>query len=152
MNRLYFVLEIRAFAIVVIVALPLLSACESGQRARNTDGNSGLSSSSTTTGHKKQPDEPTPPGMVWVPGGEFAMGGDDDKARPDEKPIHQVRVSGFWMDATEVTNGQFRKFVTATHYVTVAEKGLDRQAFTSRLRKGVPPPRDEAASPLHRLR
>jgi formylglycine-generating enzyme required for sulfatase activity len=62
----------------------------------------------------------TPPGMVWVPGGEFTMGTDSDPGRADEKPAHRVRVGGFWMDQTDVTNAQFRAFVEATGYVTTA--------------------------------
>src|SRR5436305_11746385 len=57
-------------------------------------------------------------GMVWIPGGEFTMGTDDEHGWADEKPAHRVRVAGFWMDETEVTNGQFRAFVDATGYVT----------------------------------
>src|SRR3954470_24129141 len=45
-----------------------------------------------------------PPGMAWVPGGEFLMGSDDPEAAPAERPAHRVRVDGFWIDATEVTN------------------------------------------------
>ena len=63
-----------------------------------------------------------PEGMVWIPGGEFTMGTNDDIGWPDEKPAHRVKVSGFNMDVTEVTNAQFRKFVEATKYVTTAEK------------------------------
>ena len=40
----------------------------------------------------------------------------------DARPIHRVYVDGFWMDATEVTNEEFAKFVEATGYVTVAER------------------------------
>jgi formylglycine-generating enzyme required for sulfatase activity len=40
----------------------------------------------------------------------------------DAQPSHEVEVDGFWMDAAEVTNTQFRKFVEATGYVTVAER------------------------------
>jgi formylglycine-generating enzyme len=61
-----------------------------------------------------------PAGMVWIPGGEFTMG--NDRALPTERPAHRVRVDGFWMDETDVTNAQFRKFVEATGYVTTAEK------------------------------
>ena len=43
---------------------------------------------------------PPSPGMVWIPGGVFRMGGDDPLARPDESPVHEVRISGFWIDAT----------------------------------------------------
>lgn len=40
----------------------------------------------------------------------------------DARPLHRVYVDGFWMDRTEVTNEQFRAFVDATGYVTVAER------------------------------
>ena len=71
-----------------------------------------------------------PESMVWIPGGEFSMGSDDPSASlcggrdsmPDARPIHRVRVDGFWMDKTTVTNAQFAEFVQATSYVTVAEK------------------------------
>ena len=45
------------------------------------------------------------------------MGTDDPEAAPAEHPAHRVRVDGFWMDVTEVTNAQFRRFVEATGYV-----------------------------------
>src|SRR5262245_36052889 len=62
---------------------------------------------------------PAPEGMVWIPGGPFWMGSLDD---PEENaPLHQIAVSGFWMDKTEVTNAQFEAFVQATGYKTVAE-------------------------------
>ncbi|HUU32451.1 MAG TPA: formylglycine-generating enzyme family protein [Vicinamibacterales bacterium] len=60
-------------------------------------------------------------GMVRLQGGEFWMGL-NDPAFPDAGPAHRVRVSAFWMDATEVTNAQFQAFVRATGYVTVAER------------------------------
>jgi formylglycine-generating enzyme required for sulfatase activity len=58
--------------------------------------------------------------MVWIPGGEFWMGGPD--GFPDAQPSHRVSVDGFWMDRTEVTNAQYAAFVAATRYVTVAER------------------------------
>jgi len=64
--------------------------------------------------------------MVWIPGGSFKMGSNEFQ---DAKPIHTVRVSGFWMDEHEVTNDQFRAFVDATGYVTVAERQLDPKEF-----------------------
>jgi formylglycine-generating enzyme len=73
--------------------------------------------------------ESAPPGMVWVPGGEFSMGCDLASEgmcslpglTGDALPVHRVQVDGFWMDATEVTNREFAAFVAATGYVTVAE-------------------------------
>jgi formylglycine-generating enzyme len=80
---------------------------------------------------------PAPAGMVWIPGGEFSMGARDPRglehgghdAMPDARPIHRVAVDGFWMDATEVTNEQFARFVKATGYVTVAETKPTRAEF-----------------------
>jgi sulfatase modifying factor 1 len=63
-------------------------------------------------------------GMVWIPAGTFAMGSDDPRF-PDAVPIHSVRVNGFWMDRTDVTNADFAKFVAATGYKTVAERKPD---------------------------
>ncbi len=62
-------------------------------------------------------------GSVWVEGAEFVMG--DDAGYRDEGPARRVRVDGFWIDAHEVTNAQFADFVTATDYVTVAERTPD---------------------------
>ena len=58
-------------------------------------------------------------GMVGIPGGTFRMG--SDKHYPEEAPVHHVAVDGFWIDATPVTNRDFRKFVNATGYITFAE-------------------------------
>src|SRR5215470_7437403 len=71
-----------------------------------------------------------PPGMVWIPGGEFSMGTASESESlctmpgmtHDASPIHRVYVDGFWMDATELTNAEFEKFVEATGYVTIAER------------------------------
>src|SRR5689334_10041005 len=55
------------------------------------------------------PRQPSTNGMVWIPGGSFWMGSED--GNPDEKPVHQVTIDGFWMDKTEVTNEEFAEFV-----------------------------------------
>ena len=59
--------------------------------------------------------------MAFIPGGTFTMG--SNRQRPEERYAHLVRVDGFWIDRHEVTNAQFAKFVTATGYRTVAERG-----------------------------
>ena len=81
-----------------------------------------------------------PSGMVWIPGGEFAMGSEDADARPDERPVHRVRLDGFWIDATPVTNAQFRAFVRATGYVTTAERKPDWEQMKQQLPPGTPAP------------
>jgi len=62
-------------------------------------------------------------GMVFIRGGTFVMG--SERHRPEERFTHTVRLDGFWIDRHEVTNAQFREFVAATGYVTLAERGLD---------------------------
>jgi formylglycine-generating enzyme required for sulfatase activity len=61
--------------------------------------------------------------MVWIPGGEFWMG--SEGFYPEERPVHQVAVDGFWMDEHPVTTEEFDRFIDATGYVTVAERPLD---------------------------
>ena len=48
----------------------------------------------------------------------------------DATPVHQVYVDGFYMDATEVTNEEFEKFVKATGYVTVAERDTHKRRIS----------------------
>ena len=67
--------------------------------------------------------------MVWIPGGEFEMGADIEQAAPDEFPKHEVSVSGFYMDETEVTNRMFTEFVLKTGYKTTAEKSSEQGSF-----------------------
>jgi formylglycine-generating enzyme len=78
--------------------------------------------------NRTPPPGPAPEGMVWVPGGTFWMGCDDCDM-PDTLPVHAVTVDGFWMDAAPVTNAEFRKFVEATGYATVAERQPNPEDF-----------------------
>jgi formylglycine-generating enzyme required for sulfatase activity len=59
--------------------------------------------------------------MIWIPGGEFDQGSDEEMFE-DARPIHRVSVDGFWMDTTELTNAEFKRFADETKYVTVAER------------------------------
>jgi len=60
--------------------------------------------------------------MAWIPGGTFRMGSAD--FYPEARPVHRVTVDGFWMDRHPVTVTEFRRFVSETGYVTVAERPL----------------------------
>ncbi len=64
--------------------------------------------------------------MVFIPGGDFDMGSENSD---DSRPVHSVRVDGFWIDEHEVTNAQFAKFVKATGYITVAERDLNPKDY-----------------------
>jgi len=84
--------------------------------------------------------------MVYVPSGEFTMGSDylarrsgqemcraykretaiatcGPAAFADESPAHPVALDGFWLDRTEVTNGQYRRCVEAGACTRPAESG-----------------------------
>jgi formylglycine-generating enzyme len=69
--------------------------------------------------------------MVAVPGGTFVMG--SDHHYPEEAPAHEVRIDGFLMDVTPVTNNRFAAFVDATGYVTTAEQPPDPAQYPGAL-------------------
>ena len=71
-------------------------------------------------------------GMVRIPGGTFRMG--SEIFYPEESPVHEVTLDGFWIDRHEVTNQRFAEFVEATGYLTVAERPLNPADFP-----GAPP-------------
>lgn len=89
-------------------------------------------------------------GMAWIEGGEYLMGSSDDDGSSDEYPVHKVRLSGFWIDQTEVTNAEFQRFVNATGYITTAEKSIDWEEMKKQLPPGTVRPPDSllAASSL----
>ena len=66
---------------------------------------------------------PKPPGMVYVPQGTFHMGpSDEDPAYAFSARNRSVSISGFWMDATEITNNEYRQFVQWVRDSVVARK------------------------------
>jgi sulfatase modifying factor 1 len=104
--------------------------------ASNPDERSGAQ------GHRQ-----APPGTVWIPGGTFLMGTNDKESFPNERPAHLVQVQGFWIDAHDVTNAEFSKFVEATRYVTTAERKVDWENLKKELPPGTAKPDDSALAP-----
>lgn len=80
--------------------------------------------------------------MVWLQGGEFTMGTNSKESYEHERPAHLVKVNSFWMDTTEVTNAQFKMFVEATDYKTIAERKPDWEELKKQLPEGTPKPPD----------
>jgi formylglycine-generating enzyme len=113
--------DLAPWHLVIITVLTLLSACHPAREQAGTT---------------------PPPGMVWIPGGEFTMGSEAPYAFRNEGPAHRVRVSGFFMDAHPVTNAQFAAFVAATGYVTEAERPIDWEIMRHQLPPGAPRPAD----------
>ncbi len=66
---------------------------------------------------------PKPPGMVYIPQGTFHMGpSDEDPAFAFSARNRAVSISGFWMDATEITNNEYRQFVNWVRDSVVAKR------------------------------
>ena len=62
-------------------------------------------------------------GMASLPGGTFFMG--SDEFSPEEQPVREATVGAFAIDRHPVTVAEFRRFVTDTGYVTLAERPPD---------------------------
>lgn len=69
---------------------------------------------------------------TWIDRGTFSMGAEE--YYPDEGPIREVKVEGFWIDLHTVTNADFATFVDDTGCVTEAEIAPDPQTYP-----GAPP-------------
>jgi serine/threonine protein kinase/formylglycine-generating enzyme required for sulfatase activity len=97
-RRIYLMLA----AVVVLVAIAAvvleLSRGKSGPPVTNTDG------------------PPTVPGMVFIKGATFTMGTNLPGYDDYWKPAHQVRVEDYYIDAKEVTNDDYARFVRQTRY------------------------------------
>jgi formylglycine-generating enzyme required for sulfatase activity len=76
------------------VALLLLASCEPADDGPASEPPKDLATITTASGVE----------MVLVPAGEFAMGSETGK--DDERPVHAVKVAAFYMDRTEVTQGE----------------------------------------------
>ncbi len=113
------------------------SKTETTTTAETTQSFVSLTTFGPTKENTFRPSVQSPPGMVWIVGGEFSMGSDHRSESlcglpgitNDAVPIHRVYVDGFWLDEAEVTNAQFRDFVEATGYLTVAEIAPTAEEF-----------------------
>lgn len=88
-----------------------------------------------------------PEGMVFIPGGTFVMGCNERYAFANERPAHEIRVSGFYLDVKPVTNRQYSEFVSATNYQTVAERPVDWEQIRRQVLPGTPKPPDNQLAP-----
>ncbi len=129
---------------VLFLSLILVSCQEKGdQRTESGDP----APAAAKTAERSVPSATAAAEMVWIPGGTFELGSTDPDASRHESPVHPVKVDGFWMDVTEVTNAQFNEFVEATGYVTVAERPIDWDELKQQLPPGTPKPPDEVLQP-----
>jgi len=70
--------------------------------------------------------------MVYIPQGNFIMG--RDNGFPDEQPSREVYLDSFWLDRTEVTVGEYKQFLNATHrsmHYSLSGAAMPRTYFLS---------------------
>src|SRR5262249_55278302 len=73
----------------------------------------------TNNGGSKDPATAVPDGMVFIKAGNFKMGHNindkqGEKAEKFSNPEHSISVGAFYLDKTEVTNQDYKKFIEAT--------------------------------------
>jgi len=151
MHTMEFLTTIKNNFLVVFLGLGFLASAQTETASKKTNNENGPMPHEDTTvktccvaavpnRFASKSTVKNPEGMVWIPGGTFSMGGDNDQARQDELPKHEVKLNGFFMDVTEVTNKQFAQFVEATAYVTTAEKDIDWDELKKQLPSDTPKP------------
>jgi formylglycine-generating enzyme len=87
--------------------------------------------------------------MVWIAGATFAMGSDDHY--PEEGPVHDATVDGFWIDRTTVRNRDFERFVRATGHVTLAERAPDPADYPDAVPELLVPASSVFVAPRHEV-
>ncbi len=122
-------------SIISVLVAAVAFSCNSDSK-KNSPGEINASDSTTLN-----------PNMVWIPEGTFTMGTDNPNSMPNERPAHQVKINGFWMDRYAVTNAEFRKFIEATGYKTTAEKPIDWEELKKQLPPGTPKPSEVMLQP-----
>lgn len=116
--------------LLVVVVIGVIVAVISTRERVSTGVNADIQPTPTPVGPI------VPAGMVRIPGGEFSMGSDRPNADQQEKPVHKVTVTAFYIDATEVTCEDYQKFVKATGRKAPA-KWLDGSCPSGDVRKPV---------------
>lgn len=88
-------------------ALFLMAGCKLGKSGKGLANDGQLHGVAPASAYNLQ----KPPGMVYIPPGTFHMGpSDEDMNYAFTARNKQVSISGFWMDATEITNNEYRQF------------------------------------------
>ncbi len=84
-----------------------------------------------------------PEGMTKIPGGKFFMGSDDRKDEEHERPAHQVTLSTYCIDTTEVTVAQYK---------ACSDRGECRRAPKENEWEGIDAPSHKLYDPLCNIR
>ncbi|MDE3213681.1 MAG: SUMF1/EgtB/PvdO family nonheme iron enzyme [Bacteroidota bacterium] len=100
-------MKTKLFCAAAVMAVFILSGCGRFGKSKGLPNDGQLHGVAPTGRYTL----PKPPGMVYIPPGTFHMGpSDQDINYAFTARNRQVSISGFWMDATEITNNEYRQF------------------------------------------
>ena len=103
----------------LIAVLLLLTSCFGGKETMASGGEL-----TGTSGRAFS--EPAPYGMVLIKRGHLKMGMEkSDSLWGRETPVRDISVEGFWMDDTEITNSEYRQFVSYVRDSIIRERLAD---------------------------
>jgi len=95
--------------LITVAAAIAVTGCKSGKSGKGLPDDGQLHGVAPASRYNLS----KPPGMVYIPPGTFHMGpSDEDVNYAYTARNKQVSIQGFWMDATEITNNEYRQFVT----------------------------------------
>jgi sulfatase modifying factor 1 len=103
------IMKMKNLSMLLAVASVMLVSCgKFGKSSKGLPNDGQLHGVSPNTKYQL----PKPPGMVYIPPGTFHMGpSDEDINYAYTARNKQVSINGFWMDATEITNNEYRQLV-----------------------------------------
>jgi sulfatase modifying factor 1 len=112
-------------SILTVLILGSVSCSKSGKTGGLPNNGQLVGVAPTTRGSMGKPI-----GMVYVPPGTFHMGPSDEDVNYNFSARNrEISIMGFWMDATEITNNEYRQFVLWTRdSLAAVQLGYIRQS------------------------
>jgi formylglycine-generating enzyme len=103
-------MKTKLFISIAVLAMFILAGCGKSGKSKGLPNDGQVHGVAPSSRYNL----PKPPGMVYIPPGTFHMGpSDEDINYAFTARNKQVSISGFWMDATEITNNEYRQFTNS---------------------------------------